>query len=680
MGRPPAVVIIARHGARLDAADEQWHLTSPTPYDPPLTYGGWLQSRALGVRIATLLQAREESLQSHTPDRGRRRSVTGEKDSAEGLKQARSPSRAHRGRRRKHKVIIHTSPFLRCVQTAVAISAGIAQTASTTTVPRSLSRPKSHTIHHGLSHSYVKDQAHLAAIYEPDEDALNPNSSREKNRSGIKKVELRIDAFLGEWLSPDYYESITPPPSSVLMVAGAKADLLRRGENVDASHNSLNQLSSQTTFPGGWGNSSPSIAVHDEHEEVIDFLPSLSDLGDALPGRERSGSHTSSRSSGRNSLRAAQMTSKSGSSVVYVPPKPRYAISPSDQIPAGYVAHARDACMNINYQWDSMRTPFDWGDGGEYGEEWSAMHKRFRKGLQSMIAWYWTGGKLCNNEKTAESKLPVEEEDDDTDTVLILVTHGAGCNALIGALTNQPVLMDVGMASLTMAMRKDAAIHPATTPTGYKPLQSPPLELNLADEYDVKLTASTEHLRSDSTPNSATSSKSQSPMLPPQQNSPYRPRAGSKQSRGPTTSLIEGTFRSPMDLAARPSAISLAGLNNTPLQRSSSTGSTTAAGLWRKPSPESVPLPSTPATAPLAAKPDLASIVAQNQAVMHENAQISTVAVEDDDPMTILPSLRTSILATQNSQRGLWDASPIGIGEDGRVGMKRRWTINENRV
>ena len=77
MGRPPAVVIVVRyafqtsymldiahihfyrHGARLDAADTQWHLTSPTPYDPPLTYGGWRQSQALGAKIASIIQSRE---------------------------------------------------------------------------------------------------------------------------------------------------------------------------------------------------------------------------------------------------------------------------------------------------------------------------------------------------------------------------------------------------------------------------------------------------------------------------------------------------------------------------------------------------------------------------------------------------------------------------------------------
>src|SRR5690349_3719012 len=51
--------ILCRHGARLDAADKSWHLTSPTPYDPPLTYGGWSQAKALGQRIAALLHERD---------------------------------------------------------------------------------------------------------------------------------------------------------------------------------------------------------------------------------------------------------------------------------------------------------------------------------------------------------------------------------------------------------------------------------------------------------------------------------------------------------------------------------------------------------------------------------------------------------------------------------------------
>lgn len=30
---------------RLDAADQSWHLSTPAPYDPPLTYGGMWQKQ-----------------------------------------------------------------------------------------------------------------------------------------------------------------------------------------------------------------------------------------------------------------------------------------------------------------------------------------------------------------------------------------------------------------------------------------------------------------------------------------------------------------------------------------------------------------------------------------------------------------------------------------------------------
>jgi broad specificity phosphatase PhoE len=59
MVKGPSAVFIARHGARLDASDKSWHLTSPTPYDPPLTYGGWSQAKSLGLRIAALLHQQD---------------------------------------------------------------------------------------------------------------------------------------------------------------------------------------------------------------------------------------------------------------------------------------------------------------------------------------------------------------------------------------------------------------------------------------------------------------------------------------------------------------------------------------------------------------------------------------------------------------------------------------------
>ena len=44
---------------------------------------------------------------------------------------------------------------------------------------------------------------------------------------GIPSKSFQVDARLGEWLSPDYYEFVTAPPPSNMMIAGAKAELLR---------------------------------------------------------------------------------------------------------------------------------------------------------------------------------------------------------------------------------------------------------------------------------------------------------------------------------------------------------------------------------------------------------------------------------------------------------------------
>lgn len=103
------------------------------------------------------------------------------------------------------------------------------------------------------------------------------------------------------------------------------------------------------------------------------------------------------------------------------------------------------------------------------------------------------------------------DDEEQEDLVVIMVTHGAGCNALIGGLTSQPVLLDVGMASLTMAVQKHDAppIAPqqsggSATPDG-SPCPSPnpgsmqrrrsAYDIGLSDIYELKLVASSEHLR-----------------------------------------------------------------------------------------------------------------------------------------------------------------------------------------
>ncbi|TVY26021.1 hypothetical protein LHYA1_G005506 [Lachnellula hyalina] len=485
MGWPPAVVIVVRHGARLDAADKQWHLTSPTPYDPPLTYGGWTQSRALGARIASILRSRETD--DDIPD-------------ASG-----GDKRAGDRRKRRHKVIIHTSPFQRCVQTSIGISSGLAQNPGHTH-----HRPASSPDKALQTHSSPRPRPSVitgSPSLDPD-SALDPSKSNGKPREqpdNIKKSTIRVDPFLGEWLTPDYFEHITPPPSSIMMSAGAKADLLRREDYSNLiNFKEANGAPQVQGFPGGWG--SPVVNTEKEKEKEGP-LATVSSVARALPRRKRTSSLSSAGTNGSHGSHGSHHTIRSRSPVptehgIYEPPVPNYAISSSHPIPPGYVAHSRDACVDVDYQWDSMRDPQNWGSGGEYGEEWSSMHKRFRKGLHQMVGWYQSDdspGMLFTKTPPASPGGHSEEidEHENTDLVLILVTHGAGCNALIGALTNQPVLLDVGMASLTMAVRKPTpASSPNHTP-GHSRNSS--ANLNISEQYEVKLVANTEHLRSSST-------------------------------------------------------------------------------------------------------------------------------------------------------------------------------------
>ncbi|KAF8421493.1 hypothetical protein EV426DRAFT_633785 [Tirmania nivea] len=414
----PQYIFTVRHGARLDAADPNWHLTSATPYDPPLTYGGWLQARSLGQRIASILNTRSASPATSSLNL----SDPKPKDTALKSKQTR--------------VVIHTSPFLRCIQTSIAISAGI-------------------------SMSWGQQQQ------ENTDNAL-------PKREYIKPL-LRVDAWLGEWLTPDYFTEVSPPPEMPLLAATSKADLMRP---------------------------SSAHAIRPNPPTNTPQTP-LSPLGTFSKDFE---------------ITAA--------SVGYTPPAPGYAISPNKPIPRGFVSHAKE-CIDIDYPWDSTK----FGRGGEYGEEWSTMHKRFRKGYKQMLNWFATMGADITAYKTVWGKpggskrsnvsdgvkCPnvssqrdpnVEQQNDTTEegefeTVLILVTHGAGCNALIGAMTDKPVLMDIGIASMTMAERTDKSSKTIKPPqkTTYSAGVIPPPSLcpvestELGVSYDVKVMASTEHLR-----------------------------------------------------------------------------------------------------------------------------------------------------------------------------------------
>lgn len=489
--------LISRHGKRLDAADKQWHLSSPTPYDPPLTYGGWTQSKIVGARIASILQENgiddEPTTASQTPY-----------------------TFPHKQKKRRYNIVIHSSPFLRCVQTSVAIAAGLASNPPPAApIDRSPS-PRSSQISPSSSATSIQPLASTNTNTGLSQDPANQNV--------LDRSVLRLDPFLGEWLSPDYFEHITPPPKSSLMLATAKAELLRRENYNDYPHfyarhaPSTNTNTSSQLWSASPTRGSPLITSMTPDSDALEGLDGLSALKGGLP-------RVRSESVGTLDPKAAQKLShpldpscNSG----YIAPIPAYALSTSEPIPKGYVAHARDACVDIDYQWDSSRDNLGWGDGGVLPEEWAAMHQRFRKGLNRLVEWYSTTEnpgemvtKTVSNrnpikppagEESDISSLPAESDQEvETENVVVLVSHGAGCNALIGALTQQPVLIDVGMSSITMAQRKphfDHDLDPSIYRKVPTSLEEPLLtkQPTMAEIFELKLFANTEHLHSAATP------------------------------------------------------------------------------------------------------------------------------------------------------------------------------------
>ena len=703
LGEPSDVCVLAvhcliltfqRHGARLDAADKSWHLGSPTPYDPPLTYGGWTQSKALGARIVSLLNTRGQlhNQNGAAQNRPEHIQVTDFASFPESPPRSNTSQNRKASKRKRHKIFIHSSPFQRCVQTSIAISAGIAQATPAHETngdgPNSASKSSQHFHSKSvLARSSAWGTSPALAPIKQGEVESHDSDMRTSPQHG-SKPNMRIDAFLGEWLSPDYYESITHPPESTLMIAGAKADLLRRGETIEEFQAMGGQMPGN--FPGGWGSGSNRVPASAPPPPSPDHGPlaNLSTIDHALPQRERSSSHGVTSVRPKSPLATYPLKS-SGS---YTAPQPVYALSPSEPIPRGYVAHAREACIDIDYQWDSMRPPQEWGDGGEFGEEWSAMHKRFRGGLSKMIQWYRDRGtKNPMGEDCLAIPSPNEEnDDDDVDVVLILVTHGAGCNALIGALTDQPVLIDVGMASLTLAVRKETADDsPPFSPSDAEANKAAGLgrrasiATELSQEYDVPLVASTDHLRAgiDPTKISSTLPSRGSPTSSPDQ----RRRQGTWSSG--TGSIDSFTLSEPIGGVSsalgsirRGSAAQIA----PPLNRASTVHHPPAAetpsgafgGLWSKrPSTAGEGIPQSSPGRDLVL--NFADIDTENKA--RPGVLDGTDEHAIDEESSTVPPMPGKFGRTV-SQQGLWSSKPSNARTEREMGPKRRWTLMQSEA
>lgn len=521
-----------------------------------------------------------------------------------------------------------------------------------------------HPLHSGSPHIRAMDHwnsPQLSAISEPEEESegsavqglVNGNPSRPKPR-------LRVDAFLGEWLSPGYYEDITHPPDSRMMVATAKANLLHEKNYEAVKQNATKAPPSIGNFPGGWGSGKTTTTDDDDGA-----LARLTELNQNLPRLNRSGSHSSA-----GSLAHRRSHLKQGSGVdleinhaddEYALPIPSYAISSVAPIPPGYVAYAKNTCLDVDYQWDSMRPPHEWGDGGVYGEEWSSMHRRFRRGLQDMILWYRGHDNEGNAATVKEDGNPDTDEDEDTDTVLILVTHSAGCNALIGALTNHPVLLDAGMASLTMAVRKPAinghnhSLGSSSSPPLFRRRSS--VDFGISEDYDVKIIASTDHLRTGSISSSVRSSRASSPGASGQRN-----RATTLAS---TPSYTEGADVNGVDDVGG-------------LRRSATAATPRSTGLWSKPtSSTSNGLWNKPADKISPSKP------LHDHSPLREGTTVKKVGAdgmsEKKEPTAASKPLPLSVRGGEAPASGLWGAPPPTPSSEREKGPKRRWTLHEQR-
>lgn len=633
---------------------------------------------------------------------------------------------------------MHSSPYLRCVQTSTAVAAGLSQY-NPPTVPQ-LSVPTPPKNNSGTLEKTTQAKRPQANKYTLQPSTLTPLADPKSNNSpkpptGPEKILLRIDAFLGEWLSPDYYEDITPPPNSTLMVAGAKADLLRRGDNMQEMSNTK---SSKGFFPGGWG---APAAIQQETDH--DARPRMRSLATVSPFRERSSSQGASplqRTKSREDMASLAPPPRTSRNRIYEPPVPTYSVSPADPIPRGYFAHAREACIQVDFQWDSMRPPQEWGDGGEYGDEWSTMHKRFRKGLAGMMDWYREHGVTHPKEqisgfmfreplrltpvpaaKRRTEPFPAfggDEADDDEELVLILLTHGAGCNALLGAMSNQPVLMDISLASLSMAVRRAVPRDPseATIHERRQSIADP----GMSETYDMKLVASIDHLKSGTDPSKLQSqSRTNSPAILPSPSLDSRRRYGGSPGAG---SPVESPFtigdpfknwNSSLGSARRTMS---SGSNKLYTQSNLNPSSTvsTAGGLWgsSKPTP-AVGVASSDGTSSPGAdmvlnfasqqpKPIPSTSNITNTAEIDISALDGTAEITNsltrlntneqrevsDDVAPLPPKVhnRTSSkpqgglwgAKTQpKSNAGLWGPPRLDDVYEHRPGPKRRWTVTE---
>ena len=397
-----------------------------------------MQSQALGFRVGTELSAIRSSLNEATED---------------------LPNPPPR---KKRRIIVHSSPYVRCIQTSIALVAGLSQQSQPQRTPLRTQRSS-------IARSPQSNESPTIPEEESKEaSSLAPTLPLPPPMNESQRIILRIDSFLGEWLSPSYFDSDNKPPASEILVDKAKEYLKTPAEEIKGADLSSTPIHDIANID--WDSKAKEATGGSLQEKT--GLRAMAAAGHAMAKRPRNFSFEAGvpRSTPVRPVQRLQ----------YAPPIPTYSIAPQDAIPIGFVAHARDACVDVDFKWDSEKQPLEWGNGGPYDEEWAAMHRRFRNGLEKMLAYYSTSN-------------------EDEEIVLVLVTHQAGCNALIRLMTGAPALHDVGTSSLTLAVQRPS--KPELAPlkrTSSKRRGS--LDLGLSDDYEMRIIASTEHLRGGSNP------------------------------------------------------------------------------------------------------------------------------------------------------------------------------------
>ena len=390
--------------------------------------------------------------------------------------------------RRRLNVVMHSSPYLRCTQTAIAVSSGIVKAydeSRCTNQPETLCRSQQGVVEDSKRQEANASSSSSAAqsLMESSEvyrKGLSPErlSSKDKTR----RIKLRLDTFLGEWLTADYFEHMYASPNAKHLLESAKADLLRGPESMgDDSDNTIDSVDTQETFTNYLlgDNSKRVIATNNISEE--DFQPQ---------------GHAGGENFMRTTFKKCDMnlstifSAECGLDNVMERASPnRDRLSRFNSIPRGVIDQARAASIEFDSQWDSTKEPLLCGNGGVLGEDWSSMHHRLTTGLHRLLSWYTNEG--LHNLEPSEATYAPSIEEYESDEILIIVTHGAACNALIGAFKNQPVVVDVGTSSFTMFVRKDDVDG---NPLKYHvtSLTSP---CNLSDIYNLELLAETQHLQ-----------------------------------------------------------------------------------------------------------------------------------------------------------------------------------------